>query len=59
MPGSKESKQDKADRFAQSLLSKAVHRLQEFEKAAGKKLFYGTGSVSVVGDDLDKEFTKA
>jgi len=59
MPGSKESKKEKADRFAQSLLASAIHKLQEFEKAVGKKLFYGTGTVTVVGDDLDKEVVKA
>lgn len=59
MPGSKEEKQLKADRFAEALKAKAIHQLQEFEKQAGKKVFYGTGQVSIVGDALDKEFTKA
>ncbi|KAI9009041.1 hypothetical protein DFJ74DRAFT_772659 [Hyaloraphidium curvatum] len=58
MPGSKEDKEEKASRYAESLKAEAIKRIMDFEKQSGKKLFYNAATVSVVGN-LEKEFTKS
>lgn len=58
MPGSDEKKAQDARHRTLLIREKAIHRIQEFEKQAGKKLFYSVNTNSLVGSGFEKEFIK-